>query len=675
MAIIRLLIFCGVFVAFSTGAQTVTNVIDRFDPSGIGTNNYASGQITNIWGNWFGDAFQSVSWDAATDANTNAGSGALKIVANFPGATGSHQFEIFNGFNGVNPPVNGIQFTNFQCDVRFAAGSATNSSGNFGFLQFGTPVGYSQDYFSGGVSVAANNTNWVHVSLPLNAFADINLQNITGVLIHIYDTSLSGQSTLWVDNICFVGMATNIGTATMNYINTQQRIDGFGASCAWMITLSPADADLFFSTNIGIGLSLLRTRIAPTNNSSSSWSWEAGIAQMAQARGARVWSTPWSPPANFKNTNTVNGGAFASSTANYQGYAARMANYVATLKNTYGINLFAVSVQNEPDYEATYESCLWTGQQIHDFIPYLSAALAASNVAATKIMLPEDAHWQWNLATNTMSDTTTSNLVGILAAHNYASSAAAVTNFGTPPPKTLWETEHYLGTDDSITNGLALAQEIHSFMTVAQVNAYNYWWLIGSDTQGIGGTNTTTPPRRLFVMGNYSKFIRPNFYRVGLTNNSVALVTAYKDSASTNFVIVAANPGAYPVNQTFALTNFPAVNRLTPWATTAATSLGDLGVVNVTNGNFNYLLPPWSVISFSSIFTSYPTNIFFSRSGANLTLNWPQTHLGWTLQMSSNALATGLGNNWTDVANSATTNQIVVPINPASGTVFYRLRR
>jgi O-glycosyl hydrolase len=59
-------------------------------------------------------------------------------------------------------------------------------------------------------------------------------------------------------------IAAQDGTATINYTNTQQRIDGFGASSAWMnAPLSTADADLIFSTTSGAGLSLLRTRIAP----------------------------------------------------------------------------------------------------------------------------------------------------------------------------------------------------------------------------------------------------------------------------------------------------------------------------------------------------------------------------------------------------------------------------
>ena len=76
--------------------------------------------------------------------------------------------------------------------------------------------------------------------------------------------------------------------------------------------------------------------------------WETSIMQMAQDRGARVWSTPWSPQASFKSNNsTTNGGNFLS--ASNQAYASQLAGYVANMKNTYGINLYAISIQNEPD--------------------------------------------------------------------------------------------------------------------------------------------------------------------------------------------------------------------------------------------------------------------------------------------------------------------------------------
>ena len=72
---------------------------------------------------------------------------------------------------------------------------------------------------------------------------------------------------------------------------------------------------------------------------------------------------------------------------------------------------------------------------------------------------------------------------------------------------------------------------------------------------------------------------------------------------------------------------------------------------------------------------SNPTNLTSSVNGMNLTLTWPMTHLGWTLQSQTNTLTNGLGINWADVPNSSTTNQIILQMNPANDSVFYRLRR
>ena len=545
-------------------AQTVF-VVDPFNPSGVGANNYARGQITNVWGNWFGDAFQSLVWDATSDASNNPASGSMKITLDFNGqGSNPNQFEVYD-FNGIYPPVNGVQYTNFQCDVRFAPGSAAvtnNGEPIFGYLQFGTPNGYSQDYF-GGVDIPASNTNWVHVSLPLNAAADPNLSNICNVLIHIYgpyySPGLSGTSTLWVDNIRFVGTTPVTTNCVVDWNDVHQRIDGFGASSAWDSSWTTAQADMFFSTNTGIGLSLLRSRIAPGGTTV-----ESNIMQMAQARGARVWSTPWSPDASFKSNTNVNGGSFLS--ASNQAYASQLAGYVVNMKSNYNVNLYAISVQNEPDVWADYESCLWTAQQIHDFVPCLHAALAASNVASTKIMLPEDENWETNLYYTAMSDPSVAADAGIVACHNYD---------GTPPSgmpaalpmydnsnAALWETEvsAYDPFDGGITNAMYWAGRIHLFMTVAQANAFHYWWLIPDTADNEGLTDQSgNPAKRMYVLGNYSRFVRPGYYRIGVSNNAFTSISAYKDTNSGSFAIVAINSSLTTVTQIFNLTNFTAV--------------------------------------------------------------------------------------------------------------------
>jgi glucuronoarabinoxylan endo-1,4-beta-xylanase len=422
------------------------------------------------------------------------------------------------------------------------------------------------------------------------------------------------------------------GASTVDWNNVHQRIDGFGASSAWNGSWTTPEADLLFSTNNnisynsstynGAGLSLLRNHITYANTTSASDTPSTGettIMQWAQARGARVWSTPWTPAAGFKGTNDIydsgvatgggiNGGSYLGSGNNITNvnYASQLANYVASMKSS-GINLYAISVQNEPDADVTsYEACQWTGAQFHDFVTNLYNALSVKGYASTKIMLPESQNWTdpHNLTGPAMSDPNVAADVGIIANHNYVMDnsvgdqtvPAAISSYG----KALWETEVALlsGSDSSIANGVYYAQRIYLYMTQAQANAYHYWWLVASGNQGLLDTSAG-PAKRLFTFGQYSRFVRPNFYRINATSTQPsALISAYKDSASTAFAIVVVNTNvATNVIQTFNLSNFTAAS-VTPWITSASLSLAPQTPVNVTNSSFTYDVPAMSVVTF-----------------------------------------------------------------------------
>jgi hypothetical protein len=210
----------------NTNNVVVTNyVIDVFNSFGygptnqyVGTNDYSTGGIINVWTNWngYGTAWVTNQWDSSSDANGNSpNSGSLKITATFPG-----QYAVFDGFNGIKPPLscysNGI--TSFQCDLRFDPSSAiTVNSGtsvtNYGHLQIGMQInGSGQDYWTA-IEIPVGTTNWVHETIPLSLSTDPNLFTINDVVFHIdgnwYGShALSGTSILWVDNVKFVGPAT-----------------------------------------------------------------------------------------------------------------------------------------------------------------------------------------------------------------------------------------------------------------------------------------------------------------------------------------------------------------------------------------------------------------------------------------------------------------------------------
>jgi glucuronoarabinoxylan endo-1,4-beta-xylanase len=382
---------------------------------------------------------------------------------------------------------------------------------------------------------------------------------------------------------------------------------------------------MLFSTNTGVGLSLLRNHIAPDGTTT-----ETSIMQMAQARGARVWSAPWTPPTAFKGTNALglfsfNGGNYLGGAATNQAYANQLARYVVSMRQNYGVNIYAISVQNEPDTNTTnYESCVWSAQQFHDFVPYLSATLAASNASSTRIMLPESIHWQstTNLYTTAMNDPNVASLVSIIANHNYDGSDFNHGATSTPAPlpsygKATWETEVSTGAsfDGSISDGLYWAGRIHQFMTVAQANAWHYWWLIDENADNEGLTDQSgNPAKRLYVLGQFSRFVRPNFYRIGATTTGSSQVSAYKDSASPAFALVAINSASTTVTQVFNLTNFTAAGPVTPWVTSSSLSLASQSPVAVTNASFAFVLPAASVVTLVGQADLAPTNISLSNT-------------------------------------------------------------
>ncbi len=104
--------------------------------------------------------------------------------------------------------------------------------------------------------------------------------------------------------------------------------------------------------------------------------------------------------------------------------------------------------------------------------------------------------------------------------------------------------------------------------------------------------------------------------------------------------------------------------------------------VNLTNGlTYYYVVSALNQIGESAdsatvIATPVATNavsLMYGWTDNSLTLGWPADHKGWQLQAQTNTMGSGLGTNWVDVSGSKDTNQIMLPIDAANSSVFYRL--
>jgi len=374
-----------------------------------------------------------------------------------------------------------------------------------------------------------------------------------------------------------------------------QVIAGFGASSAWTAgSLTDAEADQFFSPDKGIGLSLLRVRITPNATTD-----ELATAKKAAARGVAVWAAPWSPSADLKDNNdTINGGSLIPGME--QTWADRLAGFAKGMADA-GVPLAALSAQNEPGFKANWETCIYTADQLAAFIrDNLGPALVAQGLSIP-ILAPETQNWNSfpKYADAILADPASAGYVAILASHDYGSAPSLYVPAQTAG-KQVWETEVYDATkavDPGIDSGLRVAQKIHDHLVNAEVSAWHYWWLKprfddNSALTGLDGQLT----RRGYVLGNWSRFVRPGFVRVEATPNpqfNVA-VTAFADPVSGRLVIVAINRDTVDLEQVFSIPG-TVVAAVTPWITSADLALAAAAPVPVSDSTFTVTLPKRSV--------------------------------------------------------------------------------
>ncbi len=116
-----------------------------------------------------------------------------------------------------------------------------------------------------------------------------------------------------------------------------------------------------------------------------------------------------------------------------------------------------------------------------------------------------------------------------------------------------------------------------------------------------------------------------------------------------------------------------------PLASTSATNYADATAANGTRYFYVVTATNLAGASGNSLevtaqpISQSPINVGWTLTGSQVELSWPADHLGWSLQVQTNSLNTGLGTNWTTIPNSATTNQLSLPIDPGVGGVFFRL--
>ncbi len=392
---------------------------------------------------------------------------------------------------------------------------------------------------------------------------------------------------------------------TIDIADQQQKISGFGVSTAWGSNFKDPvnDPDTLWSTTKGAGLTLHRIRIGYGNTT------ETTIAKKAVEYGVKVWATPWEVKRDFTDRDNCPGNSACSPAPKLvdpQGWADTLATFAKTMKAA-GVPIYAISAENEPDSGGMNGTTSFTANELATWIgSYLGPALEASGTG-TKVMGPETMNW-WGFGgyfTAIENNADAWKYTQVIASHQYGVGAEKPEPSIAAAGKEYWETEVDTGTTaddptaDNMPSALHLAQQIHDDLTGMNLNAFHYWWLYAGGSSGLYDTNTNVWTKRFWVMGNFSRFARPGYVRVGTSGNTPdgVAVSAYLDKTSDTLAIVAINHNDSEVSlPIFISNNVPC--SLTPYETSSEQSLGEGTSIAVSKSRVTLTLAAHSVTTF-----------------------------------------------------------------------------
>lgn len=238
-------------------------------------------------------------------------------------------------------------------------------------------------------------------------------------------------------------------------------------------------------------------------------------------------------------------------------------------------------------------------------------ALAVSGTAS-KLMAPESFFYSQATVDTLLADPKAGANISIVGGHLYGgapSYSSAAEKLG----KEVWMTEHFLDSvnksaaattwQTSIDDAIAMAKELHDGFTLAQYNAYVYWWLVNSNDATPAGLISTANKPTYFGIGmkHFSYFVRPGYVRYDATSlpRKGVRVSAFGSpagAADSKVVIVLVNENAVDVPLTASVNAAGrTLTSLTPYRTTAGATFERETAVAVSANAFSIVLPAKSI--------------------------------------------------------------------------------
>lgn len=370
-----------------------------------------------------------------------------------------------------------------------------------------------------------------------------------------------------------------------------QEIKGFGGINYpnWIDDLTPMQRKTaFLNGDDQLGFTILRISVDPNP---ANWEKELETAKYAQKQGALIFASPWNPPDNMCERFEKQGDPDAKRLRHdkYAEYANHLNDFVSYMREN-GVELYAISIQNEPDYAA--EWTWWTTDEIMDFIKNYSDAIDC------RIMTPEAFQYRKDFYNAILNDEDALSKVDIFGTHFYGTQKQ---DMKYPlfeekgDGKELWMTEVYVPNSDSDADtypeAIKVAVNMHDGLVTGNMQAY-VWWYIRRFYGPMKEDGTIS--KRGYMMAHYSKYVRPGYQRIDATETPApgVMASAYKGDDRISVVII--NDTFTKYAQSVSLKDL-GIEYIETYVTDSDSSLKRTGNISHDGGKFTVVLPPESV--------------------------------------------------------------------------------
>ncbi|MBR7085145.1 MAG: carbohydrate binding domain-containing protein, partial [Oscillospiraceae bacterium] len=316
------------------------------------------------------------------------------------------------------------------------------------------------------------------------------------------------------------------------------------------------------------------------------------------------FATPWEPPANLAESGGKLGKLHIPR-SNYGAYAQHLNNFGNYMKSQ-GVDLYSISVQNEPDYASEWTG--WTTDETTDFL-----ANYADKITSAKVMSPESFQYapenvSWvadggkKYYTKILNNSKAFANCDLFGTHFYGTQRGwmdfpALENCG----KEIWMTEVYVPNSEAdsanrFPEALDVSENIHNGLVVGNMSAY-VWWYIRRSYCLL--TEDGKISKRGYCMAQYSKFVRPGDIRIDATESPEknVYISAYKNSKN-QVIVVAVNKGDNGYAQQFSLAKGESITDVDRWRTSSNENLALTENLEYNGSSFFAQLPAKSVSTF-----------------------------------------------------------------------------